>query len=276
MPTVSKITFGESSFKSSNLPERHRKRPILNSISQMSDDEIIQASAKDANKKAEECSAARALNKWPLMFIAATTVAAGALTKGKLSDKTLSAAKTLGATATIYALSKPVDTITDKLLNREDKEGNKKEANPFVQLAVGVAALAGASALVIGGAKKGGDKLAKMFRPTADAMKKGLARHADKLDGSILGKAAEKISKRTSEIASRYPKLASVTRNAALFAPFAGALGGSVILANEVQKERENNFFSNVEKLATVREFARTALKDDVQDTEKSKEDIED
>ena len=128
MPTVSKITFGESSFKSSNLPERHRKRPILNSISQMSDDEIIQASAKDANKKAEECSAARALNKWPLMFIAATTVAAGALTKGKLSDKTLSAAKTLGATATVYALSKPVDTITDKLLTKKDKEAVLKKA----------------------------------------------------------------------------------------------------------------------------------------------------
>ncbi len=260
MSTVSKISFGESSFKNHNLSERHRKRPILSSISQMSDDEIIQASAKDANKKAENSKAARALEKWPLTFIAATTIAAGALTKGKLSAKTTAAAKTLAATATVYALSKPVDKMVDKFLNKKDNEGNKKETNPFVQLAVGTAALAGASALVIGGAKKGGDKLAKMFRPTAEAIKENLTSKANKLDGSILGKTVEKISKRTSEIASKYPKLASITRNAAVFAPIAGTLGGSVILANEVQKERENNFISNVGKLAVIREFAKTAL----------------
>ena len=276
MSTVSKISFGESSFKSSNLPERHRKRPILSSISQMTDDEIVRASAKDANKKAEESKAACALEKWPLMFIAATTIAAGALTKGKLSAKTLSAAKTLATTATVYALSKPINTVTDKLLNKEDNKGNKKEASPFVQLAVGVAALAGASALVIGGAKKGSDKLAKMFKPTADAMKKGLARHADKLDGSILGRFTEKISKRTSEIASKHPKLANITKNAAFFAPIAGALGGSAVLANEIHKKREDAFVSNVNKLALVREFARAALDDNVSVIEKSTKDIED
>lgn len=276
MPTVSKITFGESSFKNQNLPERHRKRPILSSISRMSDYEIISASLRNANKEAEKTTAARALEKWPLMFIAATTIAAGALTKGKLSAKVTSAAKTLGATGTVFALSKPVDKITDKLLTREDKEGNKKEVNPFVQLAVGVAALAGASALVLSGAKKGGDKLVKMFRPTADALKENLIQHANKLDNSVLGKFSQKISSKTSEIASRYPKLASVTRNAAVFAPVAGALGGSVILANEVAQKREETFVSNVNKLALTREFARAALDKNADTIEQSTEDIDD
>lgn len=276
MPTVSKITFGESSFKNQNLPERHRKRPILSSISQMSDDEIIQASARNANKQAENSTAARALNKWPSMFIAATTVAAAALTKGKLSAKVSSAAKTLGVAGTVFALSKPVDTITDKLLTKKDKEGKKQEANPMIQFVVGAAALLAASTLAIAGAKKGGDKLAKMFRPTADAMKKSLASHADKLDGSKLGKFSQKISEKTQEIALKHPKIASITKNAALFAPVAGALGGSVILANDISKKRDEAFMSNVNKLALLREFAQTALDDKTDNTEKSTEDIED
>jgi len=260
MSTISKVSFGESSFKNQELFKRHRQRPILDNISQMSDEEIIQASIKNANKQAEQTTAARALQKGPSMFIAATTIMAAALTKGKLSDKTLAAAKTLGVMGTAYALSNPVEKVTGAVLNKKDDEENVKEANPMVELAVNTAALVGATALVIGAAKKGGNKLAKTFAPTANVIKNNLIDGANKLNGSKIGKAAEEISKKTAEFAQKHPKIAEFTRTTGFFAPFIGTMGGSLILANKVAETREKTTVSNVNKLTLLREYAKAAV----------------
>lgn len=269
MSTVSKISFGESSFENKSLSERHRHRPILSGISQMSDEEIIQASIKDADKQAENTKAARALKKWPFMFTAATTIAAGALTKGKLSDKTLSAAKTLAATAAVLALAKPVDNITSAVLNKKDENGEvKKEANPVVEFAVSTAALIGTSALALCAVKKGGNKLAQTFAPAAEKLKNSLNKGADRLDASKLGKLTENISKKTGEFAAKHPNIAEFAKNTGILIPAITTLGGSLILANKVADTREQAAYSNINKLALMREYAKAVLDDTNEDKE--------
>ncbi len=258
MSAVSKISFDKSSFENQSLPERHRKRPLLSSISQMSDGEIIRASVKNANKQAENTSAARALKNGPLIFTAATAIAAGALTGGRLSNKALSAIEVLGAAGAVYAVSKPVQRVTGAIFNKTDEDGNKKSSSPVAEAVATIGATIGGAALLIFGAKKGGDKLAKVFAPSAKEIGEKAAQAASKLNSSKLGKFSDKIE----NYAARNPKTASALKATGITAMTAALAGGALNLSQKVADTRDEAFNSNVNKLVLMREFAQSALDD--------------
>lgn len=233
----------------------------------MTDEEIVKASVRNANKEAKNTTAARVLEKGPLLFIAATSIAYGALTKGRLSDKTASAVKALAATSFIYGASKPVGMAVDSIMDTNTKENEPKqsEKHPFINAAVNIAALAGVTALAVKGTKTGSEKLAAKFAPTANSIKEGLTKKANALNSSKLGQLTDGISKKASEFASNHPKLAKFAEQAAFWTPFVALTGGSLSLANNVAAKRDEIAVSNINKLILCREFASAALetKDD-------------
>lgn len=262
MSTISKISFGESSFKNQNLSERHRKRPILSGIACMTDEEIVKASVRNANKEAEDSKAARVLKSGPLMFLAATTVAYGAVTKGKLSDKVASTALALGLTAVASAVFKPVNTVVDAVMNStsKDKEEKQSEKHPVINLAANALAIGVATFAAVKGIQKGKDVLASKFAPSAEAIKEVVSKKADMLDSSKLGKLTEKASSKFGKFASNHPKLASVVKGAGLIVPGAAIFGGTMSLANKVVDDRNQKAVSNINKLMLCREYAQAAL----------------
>ena len=71
MTTVQKVSYNEAPPKA-QFKERHRKRPLLENISSMTDGEIVCASLNNANEQVRETTAARVLSKGPSLFLAAT------------------------------------------------------------------------------------------------------------------------------------------------------------------------------------------------------------
>lgn len=270
MTTVSKISFDGSSFKNDSLSERHRKRPILSGIARMSDEEIIGASVRNANKEAEKSTAAGVLKKGPLLFVAAMPVVYGALTKGKLSDKAASAAKTLGVMAGAYALSKPFNSFEERIENKSDNVKKFNNEHPIASAVVSTAAFVAGAALLLGAGKKAGLKLADKFKPAADSIKRSIVKCSEKIDNSASGKLTEKISAKVSEFTSKYPKLSKAASIMATVLPVAGFMGGTLTLANKVADDRDEKALSNINKLTLMREYAKAALGDNGLSDDKS------
>lgn len=270
MSTVSKISFGESSFNKNNLSERHRKRPILSRISRMSDEEIIGASVKNANKEMEQSTAVSVLKNGPLMFVAAMPVVYGALAKGKLSSKVASAAQTFGVLAGAYALSKPFNSLEERIENKSGKVKKFNNEHPFVSTALSAAAFVGVAALALKGGKAAAGKLADNFRPAADELKEKLIKTANNIDKSKLGKLTDKVSGAARDFASKHPSLAKAAGAMATVLPVMGFMGGTLALANKAVDDRDEKAASNINKLLLMREFAKAALDDKEDDSFKS------
>ena len=262
MASVSKISFGSGAQESQQFYERHRKRPLVNKISSITDEEIIRASVKNADSQMEKSTAARVLRKGPLMFFAATSIAWGMARSGKLSDKLVTSAQMLGAAAVVSALSKPVDKIVDKTMN--SKNDKNSENHPFAKLVIGTSALVAASGLAIFAAAKGTHKLAATFKPTADGLKDTFVKHAEKLDNGPVGKFVERQSGKFEHFAKFHPKLAKTTKNLLKYFPLAGYIGGTAVLSEKIEQQREEITKSNIKKLLFVRQFA-SEIQNDLQ-----------
>lgn len=257
MSTVSKILFDDPSFKYNVLSERHRRRPLLDSISSMTDEEIVQASINHANREAEQSSAARALKNGPIMFLAATSIAYGALAKGSLSNKTIDTVKSLCAASLVFGLSKVTKTVTDAAINSTNKNEKQTEKYPVESFLLSLAAVLGITTLVFKGMPKGIEFLKKNFAPTAKAVKEVVSKGANKLDNSYAGKLTQNISKRASEFAALHPKKADIIRNSLFFVPTAGFIANSLALSNKIENDRDKLVLSNINKLTLCRELAK-------------------
>lgn len=223
----------------------------------MTDNEIVQASIKNANEQALQSKAARALDKGPSMFIAATSIACGALAKGGLSNKLAAGAAIMAAGAVIAGLSKPVHKAVDSLMNDKNKDEEGKMKHPLAQFAVELTALAGASALAIKGAKKGASYLAEKFAPAAQEIAKKAANAAKTIDKSKLGLQTEKLSASFNNFAQKHPTASKAVQNTIALAPAVGFIARSSSLSDKVIKERDENAVSNMNKLFLCREYAK-------------------
>lgn len=252
---ISKISYSMRELPfCSTKEERHRKRPLLNAIASMQDSEIVCASLRNANEKVKDSKAARVLKKEPLMFLAATSVVYGALTKGKLSDKLLNTVKAAGATAVVYGLNKPVENAVGKVFNKKENE----EKHPVTQSIVTAAALLGASALALVGMKKGTDKLAQKFKPSADKIRKAADSVAKTLNNSKLGEITEKATKNFKTFELVNPKLAMGAKVAAVLAPVTGTMIAHEALVNNIKSDRDKIAKANINKLVICRELAKS------------------
>lgn len=256
MSTVSKITFGDKHIPSSPNESTLRKRPLLDSIASMTDEEIISSSVKNAKKQAENSQTARALKNGPLLFAVTSSVVLGALTKGKLSTKAASGIKTLGSLALVAASSKLVENIADT------KEETQNKKNSFLEFGIQVGATLGLAALALKGGDLAKNKLAQKFAPTSDVLKKSFKQTAKKIDKSKIGKYTDKISKGAALFAERHPVAAGVLTSSAVFAPCVGFLANSSSLANTLQEETSSNTLENINKLTLCREFAKAGSLD--------------
>lgn len=235
--------------------ERHRKRPLLNAIASMQDSEIVDAGLRNANEKVKDSKAARVLKKEPLMFLAATSMVYGALTKGKLSDKISNTMKAAGATAIVYGLNKPVENAVGRVFNKKE---NEEEKHPIVKEIVNTAALIGTSMLVLSGVKKGSNQLAQKFKPSIDSLKKVSASVSKTINNSKLGNLAEKASKNFKLFELTNPKVAACAKAAAVLAPIAGTIIAHDALVNHVRKDRDEIAKANINKLVVCRELAKS------------------
>ncbi len=259
MTTVPKISFGETSFGINSLSERQRKREVLIGISNMTDEEILEASMKNAQKTAENSKAARVLKQGPSLFIAASSMGIGLLSKGSLSNKALNTAKSAIATSIIFGLSKPVCNIVEGSIDSfsKDKEEKTSKKHPISTLALDVLGLAVASAFMFRGIDKGANFLKKTFEPTYNVLKNNLKNTAQKLDNSYAGKLSDKFSKSLQNFETLHPEYAKLTKAIISFAPVSAFVAGSVSLANKVSKIKEQKAASNINKLALCRLYAQ-------------------
>lgn len=267
MSTVSKISFGDSPSKNYNLlSERHRKRPLLNSISSMTDEEIVEASVRRANKDVSNTKAARVLKNGPIMFLAATIAGYGALTKGKLSNKISATAKMAGSALVVGALAKPVNTIVDGVMNLGNKNEEKRtDKHPIASSLVNIAALAATSLLALKGINKGANKLAQKFAPTANQLAETLKSGAKVINESYAGKVSDKFTKKVGEFASKHPKITKVAKETGFLLPIAGYVGMTSALSGKIINDRNKMAASNINKLLLCREYADCALADDIE-----------
>lgn len=268
MSTVSKISFGDSPSKNYNvLSERHRKRPLLNCISGMTDSEIIQASVRKANKDVKNTTAARVLNNGPKLFLAATIAGYGALSKGKLSTKLANTAKLIGVTAVAAGLSKPVNAIVDGVLNagKNDNEPKRTEKHPVISGMLSVAALAATSVLAIKGISKGTNKLAEIFAPTAHELGQKFKKGADVVNKSFAGKISDNFTNKLSEYATKHPKLTKFVKNTGIFIPLAGFMGATSLLSSKIINDRNKLASENIDKLISCRDYANIALNNEAE-----------
>lgn len=256
MSSTERISRAASGFSRNPYQERHRERPLISSIAKMTDDEIVQASIKNANQSALNSKAARALNKGPLMFIAATSMVYGALTKGKLSDKLAFGAATAVVGGVIAGLHKTVHNTVDTIMNKPKKDGSEKQTNPLIQAGVELVALMGASYLAIKGGQKGISALSRKFAPTAIDVANKVTKAAATVDNSFLGKATAKVSDKFNKFATKHPTRAKALTDAVSWAPFVGFVAGHSILTNKLMKDRNQNVLNNVAKLVAIRECA--------------------
>ncbi len=259
MSGVSKISFLSRSSNGYTSGERHRERPLLKKISSMTDDEIIKASVRNADKKVNDSKAARALKNGPLLFAATTSLVFGALAKGKLSNKAMEAVKTLAIAGVVCGLAKPTGKLTDAIFKSKEVDDTKK-TNTFAKTAVSICTLAGASALLIKGATKGVNKLASIFEPTANVVKSKVSQISSAIDGSKLGKLTDKVSGHAQKFANAHPKAASALTATVLYAPLVGGLLGTAALDKKLSDKREQIAISNMNKLNLCREYASCAI----------------
>ena len=257
MSSVPKISFTGCEPKTYPSGERHRKRPILNRISSMTDDEIISASVRNADKKIKESSAARVLVKGPLMFLAATTIVYGALKKGKLSDKAFETVKTAGIAGLVFGLSKPVNKIVDNVFSSDKNNDKDNKILPFVN----AAALIGTSLLALKGIKKGSNKLAEIFEPTAKSIKDVFSKGANWLNSTGIGKLSDRISERAINFENMHPVFSNTLKISAIFAPLIATGVVTQTAFNKLEEQRAGITASNINKLVLCREFAQTGLK---------------
>lgn len=254
MSRICKIAYS-GNIAHGNSCSKRRERPLLNKISSMTDNEILEASVKNADERVKNSNAARVLKKIPLLFSAATGIICGALTKGKLSNKALSAAQAFGVGALVYGISKPVEKVSNSIFSKEDEKENS-----IAKVVFSAAALFGASALALKGIQKGGKVLSKVFAPSADKLKDTLSSHAKIIDSTSLGKLSDKFTKSLSSFAAKRPKTFSALASAALFSPAAAALGAVTIGNNKMKKDRLDITNANINKLILCRELAQASL----------------
>ncbi|MCD8024718.1 MAG: hypothetical protein LUE64_04215 [Candidatus Gastranaerophilales bacterium] len=263
MSTVQKISFAEVPFQRQSEAERHRRRrAFLEDVSGMSDEEITEASFKNANNRVKDSNAARALNNGTYVFYAATSLVCGALTKGGLSNKVMATAGALGLCAFINAAAKPVGRAVDAIMDSGSKDSEKKnsEEHPVLSTMLSAAALIGVSTLALKGANKGIGALAKKFEPAAKELGEKFVKHTNNLDNSKLGKFTSGISEKAAEFSKKHPKVSSFAANSAIFAPLVAVTGASVPLSAKVANDRDEIALNNIVKLALCRDAASFEL----------------
>lgn len=251
LTTVTKISFNKPEFRSNNFEKRHRERPLLNAISQMSNEEIINASFNKANKSVKNSKAARAYKNWPLLFVAATSMVSGAFKTGKLTDKVLTTAKTGG----MLLLGGTIASIAYKATaNNKDKKPN------LFNYLLNTAVLAGAAVLAGKGIQKAGKTVAKNFAPAVSELKTKIIEKADIVNSSKIGKISDKITENISNFANKHPKINKFAEPFGVLTASSAYIAGSSAVYNNLVDTRNKEAVANINKLALCRDFSEAAL----------------
>ncbi len=259
MITVSKISY-DSALPDTSYKERHRERPLLEGLSAMSDKDILCASLKSANEQASKTTAARVLENGPSLFLAATSVVYGAMSKGTLSTKVKETGiLALGGVIAYNSAKALGNAVNDKKSESSDNNKDSKLKSIAKTAVISVAA-AGAAVLALKGGAKAVDKLAEKFEPQANAIKENLNKKAMWLNNTKLGKFAEQQTKNAELFAKNHPKLAAAGEVMGLLTPIAAAIGIGDEMKTKVENKRNETFKSNAEKLLVLREAAGETL----------------
>ena len=208
----------------------------------MSDAQILLNSFEHAQEKSKKTTAGKLLSVLPLLFTASAAAMYGAMKKGPLSSKMLTAAAAMFSIGLAGAICDKTNDVADRVKAKSQKFNDFEKKHPLLSIVGDFALKAALIAGAFAGISKGGKSLQKHFEPGVEALSKGMEHAAKMIDKSKLGKQTAKLSENFNAFVQKHPKVSDFAAKHPNFAPLTFLFGWMGISAAVNKKVVENQF----------------------------------